>query len=206
MAECTAPIPEETLLDYWARDLVGGDESDRVEEHLFACDDCSTHLQHLVALGAGLTTLAREGRLFGIVSRTILNRLQRDGLHVRMFSLLPGETVPCAVFPGDDFVVVALRAGLPRRGRIDAHRDGADSQTMDGVDDVPVPGPGDDVRGSRLLHASVSCPRCGCGSRWPPPDPRVPRSAGTCSSTRRCDIARVTVWHPRVVRSDDGTW
>ena len=30
-----------------------------------------------------------------------------------MYSLAPGETVPCAVFPGDDLVVAALRADYP---------------------------------------------------------------------------------------------
>jgi DNA-directed RNA polymerase specialized sigma24 family protein len=47
-----------------------------------------------------------------IVSRSLLNRLQRDGVHVRLFSLSPGETVPCAVFPGDDLVITVLRADL----------------------------------------------------------------------------------------------
>jgi hypothetical protein len=35
--------------------------------------------------GNGLATLVRQGRVSGIVSRAILNRLQRDGVHVRMF-------------------------------------------------------------------------------------------------------------------------
>ena len=32
MPRCQAPIPDGTLLDYWARDLADGDEADRVEE------------------------------------------------------------------------------------------------------------------------------------------------------------------------------
>ena len=88
MAGCKAPIPEGTLLDYWACDLADGDETERVEEHLFACGDCSARLHHLAALGTGLAALVRQGRVSGIVSRAILNRLQRDGVHVRMFSLV----------------------------------------------------------------------------------------------------------------------
>jgi anti-sigma factor RsiW len=145
MAKCMAPIPEETLLDYWARDLADGDEAERVEEHLFACDDCSTHLQQLATLGAGLATLARQGRLSGVVSRTILNRLQRDGLHVRTFSLSPGETVPCAVFPGDDLVVAALRADFSGVDAVTLTVTGPDSSTMDAADNVPVSGLGDEV-------------------------------------------------------------
>ena len=87
MAGCNAPIPEETLVDYWARDLADGDETDRVEEHLFACGECSARLHQLAALGTGLATLMRQGRVSGIVSRVILNRLQRDGVHVRMYPL-----------------------------------------------------------------------------------------------------------------------
>jgi hypothetical protein len=90
--------------------LADGDEMDRVEEHLFACGECSARLHRLAAFGPGLATLVRQGRVSGIVSRALLNRMQRDGIHVRMYSLVPGETVPCAVFPGDDLVVAALRA------------------------------------------------------------------------------------------------
>ena len=88
MPRCQAPIPDATLLDYWARDLADGDETDRVEEHLFACGDCSARLHQLAALGTGLATLVRQGRVSGIVSRAMLNRMQRDGVHVRMFSLV----------------------------------------------------------------------------------------------------------------------
>ena len=58
MATCNAPIPEETLLDYWAGDLADGGETERLEEHLFACGDCSARLEQLAALGTGLATLA----------------------------------------------------------------------------------------------------------------------------------------------------
>ena len=140
MARCAAPIPEGTLLDYWARDLADGDETDRVEEHLFACGDCSARLHHLAALGTGLATLVRQGRVSGIVSRAILNRLQRDGVHVRMFSLLPGETVPCAVFPGDDLVVTALRADFSGVDAVTLSITGSGDSSIGQFDDVPVSG------------------------------------------------------------------
>src|SRR3954468_20917926 len=107
---CEDPISNGTLLAYWAHDLVNDDEGSRVEEHLFACGECSARLHALPALGIGLTALVRQGRVSGIVSRALLNRMQRDGLHVRMYTLTPGETVPCSVFPGDDLIVTALRA------------------------------------------------------------------------------------------------
>src|SRR6476660_6798514 len=70
---CQAPLSDVTLLDYWAHDLVDG-EAGAVEEHLFACGDCSARLEQLAALGTGLVTLVRQGRDSGIVSRTLLNR------------------------------------------------------------------------------------------------------------------------------------
>ena len=145
MARCKAAIPEGTLLDYWARDLADGDETGRVEEHLFACGDCSARLNHLAALGTGLATLVRQGRVAGIVSRAILNRLQRDGVHVRMFSLLPGETVPCAVFAGDDLVVTALRADFSGVDAVTLSVTGPGDSPIAQFDDVPVPGPGGEV-------------------------------------------------------------
>jgi hypothetical protein len=145
MATCQTPIPEETLLDYWTHDLADGAESDRVEEHLFACGDCSARLRYLAALGTGLAALVRQGRVAGIVSRAILNRLQRDGVHVRMFWLSPGDTVPCAVFPGDDLVVTALRADFSGVDAVTLSVTGPDEKAFGRCDDVPVAGLGGEV-------------------------------------------------------------
>ena len=145
MPRCRAPIPDGTLLDYWARDLADGDETDRVEEHLFACGDCSARLHRLAALGPGLATLVRQGRVSGIVSRALLNRMQRDGIHVRMYSLVPGETVPCAVFPDDDLVVAALRADFSGVDAVTLSVTGPGDSPSGEIDDVPVSGPDAEV-------------------------------------------------------------
>src|SRR5262245_65730998 len=101
MLPCQAPIPDEILLDYWTRNLPDGDEMNRVEEHLFTCGHCSARLDQMAALGVELTTLVRQGRVSGIVSRAILNRLQRDGARVRMDWFSPRATGPVCVYPGD---------------------------------------------------------------------------------------------------------
>ena len=144
MLRCQAPILDGTLLDYWARDLADS-EADRVEEHLFACGDCTTRLHRLAALGPGLATLVRQGRVAGIVSRALLNRMQRDGIHVRMYSLGPGETVPCAVFPGDDLVVAALRADFSGVDAVTLSVTGPENSPRDEINDVPVSGPEGEV-------------------------------------------------------------
>jgi hypothetical protein len=140
MLQCQAPISDGVLLDYWARDLPDGDEMNGVEEHLFACGDCSARLHDLAELGAGLATLARQGRVSGIVSRALLNRLQRDGAHVRMYWLAPGETVPCAVYPGDDVIVTALRADLSGVDTVTLVVTGPDDSPFGRVENVPVSG------------------------------------------------------------------
>ena len=145
MPRCQAPIPDGTLLDYWARDLAEGDETDGVEEHLIACGDCSARLQRLAAFGPGLATLVRQGRVSGIVSRALVNRMQRDGIHVRMYSLVPGETVPCAVFPGDDLVVAALRADFSGVDAVTLSVTWPGDSPSGKIDDVPVSGPDAEV-------------------------------------------------------------
>ncbi len=145
MLPCQVPVPDTVLLDYWARDLLDGEEMNRVEEHLFACGDCSARLEQMVALGSGLAALLRQGRVSGIVSRAVLNRLQRDGARVRMFWLAPGETVPCAVFPGDDVIVTVLRADLSGVERVTLSVTGPNEAPFSRYDDVPVSGEQDEL-------------------------------------------------------------
>ena len=145
MPRCDTPIPDGTLLDYWARDLTDGDRADRVEEHLFGCADCSARLHRLAALGTGLVELVHQGRVSGIVSRALVNRMQRDGIHVRMYSLVPGETVPCAVFPGDDLVVAALRADFSGVDAVTLSVTWPGDSPSGTIDDVPVSGPDAEV-------------------------------------------------------------
>ena len=140
MQNCHTPIPDSTLLDYWTRDVADAGETERVEEHLFACGDCSARLHSLAALGTGLARLVRLGRVAGIVSRGVLNRMQRDGVHVRMYSLLPGETVPCGVFPGDDLVVVAMAADFSGAEAVTLSVTGPGNSPMSEFDNVPVSG------------------------------------------------------------------
>ncbi len=141
---CVDPIGDEMLLDYWSGDLAPP-QAERVEEHLFACGDCAAQLDHLVSLGSAIGALARQGRIAGIISRTLLNRLQRDGVHIRFYSLAPGQTVPCAVFPGDDLVVVSLRADLAGVQAVTLSVTGSDAADLGSVDQAPVHAPDGDV-------------------------------------------------------------
>jgi predicted anti-sigma-YlaC factor YlaD len=90
---CDAPVSDDDLLDYWTAAIAGTD-AERIEEHLFACGECGARLDAMASLGSGLAALVRRGRVSGIVSRSLLNRIQRDGGQVRLYTISPGESVP----------------------------------------------------------------------------------------------------------------
>jgi hypothetical protein len=161
-AGCDAPIRDETWIDYWSRDL-GAEEAGSIEEHLFVCGDCAGRLEGIASLGTGIATLVRKGSVSGIMSRALLNRMQRDGVHIRVYSLLPAETVPCAVFPGDDLVVVALRADLAGVRVVTLSVTGPGDAPMGEVAEVPCPGRMARCCGRHLARWCVRCHRYGCG-------------------------------------------
>ena len=134
---CGSPIADERLIDYWTGDLPAPDGSS-IEEHLFACADCSVRLEAVASVAGGVATLARQGRISGIISRALLNRLQRDGVRVRQFTLSPGETVPCAAFPGDDVVVTSLNANLAGVRAVSLRVTGTGGAPVGAIDDIPV--------------------------------------------------------------------
>ena len=170
MPPCDTPLSEEALLDYWIH-ATPANEVDGIEEHLFSCDDCSARLAAMSSLGAGLSALVRRGHVAGAVSRSLLNRIQRDGVQVRLYSLSPGDRVPCAAFPGDDLMVLALRADLSGLESVTLSLTDGDDAVVGQAVDIPVGRgdgeilwgvPGDAVRrmpSSRLrLKLSSSAP------------------------------------------------
>jgi hypothetical protein len=106
---CPTPIAYADAADYWADELAPADV-DRVEAHTFACADCARELAAAGALAGGIAAVARDGRLHGVVTDAILNRLAADGVRIRMFTLDGADVVPCAVWAGDDLIVSRIRA------------------------------------------------------------------------------------------------
>jgi anti-sigma factor RsiW len=137
-AACDTPIRDETFMDYWSGGLPP-QQSQAIEEHVFSCAACTARLEAVASIAAGITSLARQGRFSGIISRATLNQLQHDGVRVRVYSLSPGDVVPCAVFPGDDLVVTSMRGDFAGVEAVTISVTG--SAPLSGVvlDDVPVP-------------------------------------------------------------------
>jgi len=136
-ARCDAPVPDDDLLDYWTG-AVAGTDAEPIEEHLFSCAGCATRLDAMASLGSGLAALVRRGRVSGIVSRSLVNRIQRDGVQVRQYTLRPGETVACAAFPGDDLLVVSLRADFAGSDTVSLSVTGPEDAPFSHAGDVPV--------------------------------------------------------------------
>ena len=137
-AACASPIADERLIDYWTGDLPV-DDGATLEEHLFSCAACSARLEEVASVAGGVAALARQGRISGVISRGLLNRLQRDGVRVRQFTLDPGETVPCAAFPGDDVVVTSLHANMAGVRAVSLRVTGPGGTVFGAIDDIPVP-------------------------------------------------------------------
>ena len=115
---CATPIDPAMLADYWLAELDPARES-TVEEHLFACGDCSRSLQSLVGLAESIRTLARQGKLEMIVTPEFVDRLGREGLRIRQYSPQAGGSVECTVTPQDDLLVSRLAADLSGLEKVD---------------------------------------------------------------------------------------
>lgn len=115
---CTQRLDAAILADYWLG-LLAQREEDRIEEHLFACDQCSTSLAEVHALAEGVRALAREGSLLMVVSETFLNRAAGQGMHIRRYDPPAGGSVQCTVTAEDDLLIGCLAANLSTAKRLD---------------------------------------------------------------------------------------
>ena len=99
------------LTDYAAGELPGADAA-AIEEHLFSCADCAARGAELDPLADAIPGAVRSAAVGGFVTEAVLNRLAREGVRVRTFTLFPGAVVPCAVWEGDELMVLRLRGDL----------------------------------------------------------------------------------------------
>ena len=115
---CVKPLDAAILADYWLA-LLPKSEEETVEEHLFACDECGTRLEEMIALGDAIRDLARQGSLLMIVSDTFLGRIAKEDLHVREYAPTVGGSIACTVTSEDDFLIGRLTADLSGAKRVD---------------------------------------------------------------------------------------
>lgn len=105
----------DVLTDYAAGEL-SAEESAAVEEHVYVCASCGARAAEVEAIAAAIAQACRLGQGGGIVTDALLNQLARDGVRVRTFALSPGDVVPCAVWEGDELMVLRLRGNFAGAG------------------------------------------------------------------------------------------
>ena len=124
------------VADYWAPDT-GADTLGRIESHVFVCDGCARQLAGARAQIDAVRDVVRDGRFQAVVTDEMLNRLARDGVRMRTFTVDPGMVVPCAVWSDDQLIVTRMRADFTGLNSVTiVMQVGGDE--VDRVTDVPV--------------------------------------------------------------------
>lgn len=136
-AECSHPLSPADVFDYLAGELAGREEA-RIEEHLFSCPACAAALAESEALARSVRLLVRSGQFHALVSDAVLNRLARDGVRVRTFSLRPGDVVPCAVWEDDQVIVTRLRGDFSGARTVSVVATLADGEELSRNEDVTL--------------------------------------------------------------------
>ena len=142
------------LVDYWFGEAQPRDE-EAVEEHLFACTECSARLEELVGLGAGIRDALRSGALRAVLPRDFVERLKSEGLRLREYRVPPGGSVNCTLTGEDDFVVSRLQAPLAGVERLDLVYVGPDGEAQATFEDIPF----DAAAGEVLVLPSAAAVR-----------------------------------------------
>ena len=115
---CTERLDDVMLADYWL-ELLDESEEERIEEHVFDCEECSGRLAAVQAMAEGVRVLARAGSLLMVVSESFLNHAGSHGLHIRRYDPPEGGSVQCTVTAEDDLLVGGLAANLSAAKRLD---------------------------------------------------------------------------------------
>ncbi|HEX6317378.1 MAG TPA: zf-HC2 domain-containing protein [Burkholderiales bacterium] len=141
-------ISLEKLIAYWLGELPAAEEAP-LEEHLFACAECSARLEELAALAAGIRATVRDGRVAAVISVPFLEMLKRQGLRIREYRVPPGGRVDCTLRADEDAVVSRMQAPLAGVKRVDALRrmEVGGEVTETRLEDVPF-----DPAAGEVLH------------------------------------------------------
>ena len=96
------------LTDYTTGELPEA-EAAAIEDHLFSCADCGARAAEFEALVRAIGPAVQSAEVGGFVTDAVLNRLAREGVRVRTYTLSPGAIVPCAVWEDDELMALRLR-------------------------------------------------------------------------------------------------
>ncbi len=99
------------LTDY-AAGALPDTEAAAIEEHLFSCAACGARAAEFDALVRAIRPAVRSAEVGGFLTDTVLNRLAREGVRMRTYTLSPGAIVPCAVWEDDELMALRLRGAF----------------------------------------------------------------------------------------------
>jgi hypothetical protein len=133
---CARPIASEQVVDYWARALAL-DEEQRLEEHVFDCDDCAGRWQAMRSLVDGIVELTKRASAQLALTPRIAARLETEALHLRIYRAAPGDVVACGVSAADELVVTWLSADFSGVERVDLISTSG-GRTLRRYEDVPI--------------------------------------------------------------------
>ena len=139
-------IPLADLIDYAAGELPEA-QAAAIEEHLFACAECGRRAGECDALVRGIRSAVHAADVGGFVTDAVLNRLAREGVRVRTYTLSPGAVVPCAVWDDDEIMALRLRGDFGGASEFTLSERAAGSEVIRATVKV-APGPN-----GELIHA-----------------------------------------------------
>ena len=125
------------LAEYWTPDAPRS-EIEQIESHVFECAGCAARLADAERLRRRLGETVRAGAFQAIITDSVLNKLSRDGVRVRSYTVAPGEPVQCAVWDDDEILVARLRGNFTGVSSVSAVMRLASGEELDRVNDVPV--------------------------------------------------------------------
>lgn len=117
MSECSRPVSDEALVDWWTGELAAP-ERRRVDHHLLACAHCSARAAQLAGLAHGVRSLVSAEPPV-VLAPLAVEKLRHEGRRVREYRIAPGGGVRCTVGPDDDVVVARLAVDLQGVARLD---------------------------------------------------------------------------------------
>ena len=119
MSAAAGHPPFEELLAYWLAETDAG-ATDRIEQHLMACDACGEQVDELAALSAGVKAALRAGHIGAMATDAFVRQVAARGLRVREYRVERNGSVQCTVGPDDDLLVAHMAAPLAGVQRVDA--------------------------------------------------------------------------------------
>lgn len=156
-------IALELLVD-WSLGALVPSEVDRVEEHLFDCDECSRTARRLLELREATRDLVLGGHVRLVLTGALLRRLEEEGLEIRRYDLAPGQSVPCRASAQQIYALTRLEADLRDVERVALRMIDQDGTELSRHSDVPFDSregaillvePGDSVRAWPVMKMQI---------------------------------------------------